>query len=155
MPTTLCIKQGMRYPEETGWRDFINWRVPVDDESNRLFSVTLIHVTGDAARRFVEDEEARMANDPAPELGEAVLGGTMHVDDVTDLTVAVNLQDYVAQKGQGVVAEREERLGRADVGVILLRQLFAREMRALAEGRPMKRWTDLTPLVTIGERPGE
>ena len=83
------------------------------------------------------------------------MSGELHIDEVTDPASVVSTQDYVAQMGQGVVAERQERLGQADAGVILLRHLFAREMRALAEGRPLKQWKPLVPLATIGERPGE
>jgi 5,5'-dehydrodivanillate O-demethylase len=54
----------------------------------------------------------------------------------------VTIQDHVAQQGQGVIADRDrERLGRSDVAVILLRKLWARELQALAEGRPLKEWT--------------
>ena len=43
-----------------------------------------------------------------------------------------------------------DRLGRSDVAVIQLRQLYTRGMRALAEGRPLKQWTALTPMATSG-----
>jgi 5,5'-dehydrodivanillate O-demethylase len=47
----------------------------------------------------------------------------------------------VTQLGQGVIADREqERLGASDAGVILIRNLWKRELRALAEGRPLKEW---------------
>ena len=53
----------------------------------------------------------------------------------------VRLQDDVAQVGQGLIAERDgERLGRADVGVIAIRRLWARELAAFREGRPLKQW---------------
>jgi 5,5'-dehydrodivanillate O-demethylase len=40
-----------------------------------------------------------------------------------------------------VFADRQhERLGRSDTALILYRKLWAREMRALAEGRPLKQW---------------
>ena len=46
------------------------------------------------------------------------------------------------QVGQGPIADREtEHLGRIDSGVTLFRRLWQRELRALAEGRPTKRWT--------------
>jgi 5,5'-dehydrodivanillate O-demethylase len=49
--------------------------------------------------------------------------------------------DDVTQLGQGVIPDREqERLGASDVGVILLRNLWKRDLRALAEGRPLKQW---------------
>jgi 5,5'-dehydrodivanillate O-demethylase len=151
MPTLLYIKQGPRSPEEKGWRDFLNWRVPIDDETNRGFSVTLARLSGDAARRFLEQQEKRMQKDPALEIGEAVLAGKTHVDDITDLQLAVNVQDYVAQRGQGVISDRAgERLGRSDAGVILLRKLYAREMKMLAEGKKLKRWSTLVPEATIG-----
>ncbi|HWP28872.1 MAG TPA: ring-hydroxylating oxygenase subunit alpha, partial [Chloroflexota bacterium] len=45
------------------------------------------------------------------------------------------------QVGQGVIADRtRERLGRSDVQLILLRKIWRRELRALAEGRPLKQW---------------
>jgi 5,5'-dehydrodivanillate O-demethylase len=151
MPTILYIKQGPRYPEERGWRDFIAWRVPVDDDTNRLLSVTIVQVSGADARRFEAEEEERMADDPAPALGEAVLAGRLHIDEIEDLRVAVNVQDYVAQKGQGRIYDRtNERLGRSDAAIILLRKLFARELQALAEGRPLKAWQALTPAATVG-----
>jgi 5,5'-dehydrodivanillate O-demethylase len=57
---------------------------------------------------------------------------------VTDL---VKLQDSVTQIGQGRIADREaEHLGRTDGRVMLLRKLWERELRALAEGQPLKHW---------------
>jgi len=51
------------------------------------------------------------------------------------------VQDYVAQVGQGVIANRKnDRLGVSDIGIFLLRKVWERELRALAEGRPMKEW---------------
>src|SRR5256885_10422147 len=48
----------------------------------------------------------------------------------------------ISQWGQGTIRDREhERLGRSDRGVILLRGLWDRELRALAEGRPLTQWT--------------
>jgi hypothetical protein len=45
------------------------------------------------------------------------------------------------QAGQGRIADREhERLGRSDTAIILWRKILARELRAVAEGRPGKNW---------------
>ena len=41
-----------------------------------------------------------------------------------------------------------EHLGRSDTGVILLRKIWERELCALAEGQPTKKWTyrpDMVP----------
>jgi 5,5'-dehydrodivanillate O-demethylase len=54
------------------------------------------------------------------------------------------LQDAVVMVGQDVIAHRdEEHLGRSDVGVIFIRELYKRELRALAEGRPVKQWVHI------------
>ena len=48
----------------------------------------------------------------------------------------------MTQAGQGIIADRKhERLGRSDEGVILLRKIWQRELRALAAGRPLKQWS--------------
>jgi 5,5'-dehydrodivanillate O-demethylase len=53
----------------------------------------------------------------------------------------VLIEDEIAQRGQGVIADRNrEHLGRSDSGVILLRRIWQRELRALAEGKPLKQW---------------
>ena len=53
----------------------------------------------------------------------------MHIDDLEHEKNLINVQDYVAQRGQGVIADREhERLGRSDAAIILLRQIWAREL---------------------------
>jgi 5,5'-dehydrodivanillate O-demethylase oxygenase subunit len=70
-----------------------------------------------------------------------VLRGELRMQDLTGRPDMITIQDYVSQVGQGAIADRErERLGRSDVGVILLRKIWERELRALAEGRPLKEW---------------
>jgi hypothetical protein len=51
------------------------------------------------------------------------------------------VQDVVSQVGQGRIADRTaEHLGHSDSTVILLRRIWERELRNLAEGRPLKQW---------------
>jgi hypothetical protein len=74
-----------------------------------------------------------------------VLAGKLDFKDLEKLTndkiSLIHAQDYVSQAGQGIVADRtQEHLGRSDVGVILFRKIWERELRALAEGRPLKKW---------------
>ncbi|HEX9455086.1 MAG TPA: hypothetical protein VGA27_12015 [Candidatus Binatia bacterium] len=53
----------------------------------------------------------------------------------------IRIQDYVTQVGQGPVSERKsERLIRADVGLMLYRKIWQREIMAHAESRPLKNW---------------
>ena len=71
--------------------------------------------------------------------------GKLNFEDLDKLThdkiSLIHAQDYVSQAGQGVMADRaQEHLGRSDVGVILFRKIWERELRALAAGRPLKKW---------------
>jgi len=55
-----------------------------------------------------------------------------------DQTDKVRLQDTVICVGQGPIQDRSaERLGRSDAGVILLRKIWKRELRLMAEGKPL------------------
>jgi 5,5'-dehydrodivanillate O-demethylase len=74
-----------------------------------------------------------------------VLSGKIRFQDLDqyfhDKIALVHTQDYIAQVGQGSIADRtQEHLGRSDLGVILFRKIWERELRALAEGRPLKKW---------------
>jgi len=52
------------------------------------------------------------------------------------------VQDIAVQAGQGRIADREnERLGRSDAGIILWRKILRRELQAIADGRPGKKWS--------------
>jgi 5,5'-dehydrodivanillate O-demethylase len=39
-----------------------------------------------------------------------------------------------------MVEREKERLGQSDAGIILLRKLWERELKALAERKPIKKW---------------
>src|SRR5262245_35631718 len=144
MPNILYIK-GSPDDAREGWREAFAWRVPVDDVSHRSFNVALIHVTGEAAQRLRErqrhQQEIISKLQPAHDVAAAVLAGEMSVHDIEERPDIVNIQDHVAQEGQGAIPIREaERLGRSDVAVILVRQIWQRELRALAQGKPTKSW---------------
>jgi 5,5'-dehydrodivanillate O-demethylase len=135
-----------RQPEdpETGWTDCMVYKVPLDDESHLTFSLNFALVTGDVAERYRQRLAARPADTPSEvnEIGAAILRGDRHISEFVAHPEIVAIQDFVAQAGQGVIADRgAERLGRSDVGVILLRRIWERELRALAEGRPLKQWS--------------
>src|SRR5439155_10700804 len=102
MPNILHIQSGPS--GEIGGRDALAWRVPVDDETHRSFNVNLVYVTGEAARRYEErrNAQARDATEPSSvEVGEMILRGEMHVDELQGRPDIVNVQDNVAQVGQG------------------------------------------------------
>jgi 5,5'-dehydrodivanillate O-demethylase len=136
---------------ESGWRDRAAWRVPVDDDHYVSFIADLVHVTGEAARRYQERHSGSAKNSPPPiaELAQAVLAGKLNVEDVKDLGAnVVFFQDEVALRAQGSVdSHNNEHLGPADSLVALQRELWARELTALAEGQPLKQWTRPAQLI--------
>jgi 5,5'-dehydrodivanillate O-demethylase len=104
-------------------------------------------LTGEAAREYRARRAALLAEPKisVAQMGDAVLSGKLRFQDLDsffrDKISLVHSQDYVAQVGQGAVADRtQEHLGRSDIGVILFRKIWERELRALAEGRPLKKW---------------
>lgn len=145
MPNILYIK-GSPDSAAAGWREAFEWRVPVDDVSHRSFNIALVHVTGEAAARFRErrrrQQEIVSALPSAQQMAEAALAGKINLHDIEERADLVNIQDHVAQEGQGAIPDRRaERLGRSDVAVILVRQIWRRELRALAAGKPLKKWS--------------
>ena len=132
------------------------WRVPIDDGNCVSFPIDFAHLTGEEAEEYRERRrQARLATPtPHTELGEAVLAGKLRVDEIegqANLKNLTSVEDYVAQVGQGAIADRaNEHLGRMDVGVILLRKLWQRELQALSDGRPLKRWSTVEQLAAMG-----
>ncbi|MGH7767988.1 MAG: Rieske 2Fe-2S domain-containing protein [Candidatus Binatia bacterium] len=133
----------------TLWVDRLFWRVPVDDENSVSFVVDWMPLTGEAARQYKERRlQARAQVTVSPnEYGERVLAGKARLKDLDPKMSTYYLfwiEDYAVQVGQGRIAERSnEHLGRMDGGVILLRKIWQRELRNLAEGKPLKEW--MTP----------
>jgi nitrite reductase/ring-hydroxylating ferredoxin subunit len=150
MPNASYFKVFPMDPE-SGWRDRAAWRVPVDDEHYVSFIADLVHVTGEAALRYQERHSGSAKTSPPPiaELAQAVLAGKLNVADVKDLGASVVFfQDEVALLAQGSIdSHNDEHLGPADSLVALQRELWARELTALAEGQPLKQWTRPAQLI--------
>jgi len=128
------------------WNYARGWRVPLDDEHHLRFGLEVIISKGDAAQRRLS---RRVGDAPVPmeAIAEDVLAGRQRSRDLSaeqypehQLT---NIQDYYNLVGLGDIANHpvSERLGRSDRALIYLRHIWARELKALAEGRPTKQWT--------------
>ena len=137
--------------------DVMVFKVPLDDESHIHFEVRAIALTGERGRAWVEERRQlrAQAERDRPELVRAILAGKLRLSDVDPTRIDfVMLEDEVAQTGQGVIADRDkEHLGRSDRGVFLLRKIWERELRNLAEGRPVKIWVyrpDMVPTYPQG-----
>ena len=132
---------------ECAWEDRMQWDVPLDDEHSLEFRLRRLPLTGSAADQYRARCEARAAEPKVSvaQMGETVLSGKASFQDLDhffkDKISLVHTQDYVAQVGQGSRAERRrEHLGLSDTGVILFRRIWERELRALADGKPLKTW---------------
>ncbi len=147
MPNTYVFRNPSPDPD-LPWDDRMQWDVPLDNEHALQFRVRFVPVTGEAARQYKEHRNAQATKDQMSiaELGDGVLSGTIRFQDMEkymcDKIALVHAQDYVAQVGQGPIADRsKEHLGRSDAGVILFRKIWRRELRALKQGRRLKKWS--------------
>jgi 5,5'-dehydrodivanillate O-demethylase len=143
MPTTLftlVIEDGL------DWTPHLSWRVPTRDDRHITFTVDLIEKEGAELERYHavrETQRQRLAAfEPAEKLVAAILRGDLHVDDVPrEHPQLLIIQDDVALAAQRpLFARAQDRLGRSDTQVILLRKIWLRELRALATGAPLKNW---------------
>ena len=146
MPNVYAFRNPSPEPE-CGSEDRMQWDVPLDDEHSLEFRLRRLPLIGNAARDYCV-RRAASATEPkisVAQTGDAVLSGKLSFQELDtffkDKISLVHTQDYVAQVGQGSLATRaHEHLGRSDTGVILFRKIWQRELRALAEGRPLKKW---------------
>jgi 5,5'-dehydrodivanillate O-demethylase len=157
-PTTTSWAQAPTYPEETGWRDMLGFRVPIDDHSHITHTITLAKVTPEKREAFFERRKAEWAElaklQPAEEIADLVLTGKMRFKDIPwrgDGADMTRIQDRIALMGQGVIADRsQENLGEADVAIKLLRSIWTREMTAIRDAKPVKVWLNTMPPPTTG-----
>jgi 5,5'-dehydrodivanillate O-demethylase len=151
MPNVVLLRLPPAGKNETSWREFASWRVPVDDEHYVSFNLTLIHLTGKKAHRFRLERARKFARmrTSATAMAAQVLAGKATIDDFrTKAPNMVRLQGDVALTAQGAIPDREnEYLGRSDMGVVLLRRIWQRELAALAAGEQLKKWTRPANLV--------
>ncbi len=150
----------MAYDHAKGWSEHIAWRVPVETHSHISFIVECIHKEGADAEAYREKrkiERAHLASlEPAGDVARKVLRGELHVDDVPDRPDLVSVQDAVVLMGQPQARRREEDLlAGTDRQVVMLRSIWARELRAIENGTPRKRWSVPSDLATTTGVPDE
>jgi 5,5'-dehydrodivanillate O-demethylase len=143
MPNTLYFSSGAGMLR--GFKSFL-WNVPVDDVSHRMFFLFIAaHLTPEDGESVAEGVRSGMMYlSELPSVEEvvlAVLTGKMQFDDVESRPDLVLIEDGIVLLGQGVIPDRSKnRLGSSDAAIVLLRKIYAREMAALGEGRPVTRF---------------
>jgi 5,5'-dehydrodivanillate O-demethylase len=135
MPNVLMTFTPGR-PSRPEWVLHLAWRVPITDTEMASFIVTAAKGGGKGLR-------PRPETHPDPNvLTDEVLAGRLRVQDIDpDYPGLFNVQDNVALAGQGRLVDRsKDRLGQSDKSVIFLRRMWARELKALADGTGPKPW---------------
>ncbi len=133
------------------WSVFMAWRVPVDDEWTMV--VILDRLKQKPKEGQVRDVE-RESKYPDPyTLTNDIMARKLRIHDVDpDYPDMFFVQDNVVLMGQGMICDRStERLGRSDAPIVLLRKLWLRELKALAEGKPLKQWSRSPEVLDLGE----
>jgi 5,5'-dehydrodivanillate O-demethylase len=130
------------------WTPNLSWRVPVNDEATLSFTIS---------RRKPRGEKlADKTWEPAQDIVEAILGGRMRMKDVDPYHPHLfNIQDNTAIGAQGRLYDdrANERLGRSDTAVVMLRWIYQREIRAAMQGKPIKRWRLPREKLVLGFQP--
>ena len=124
---------------------------PIDDHNNQAFLTQLVPVVGEDAEVYLrnyEEVQAKFRQMPSPvEHANAIMEGRATIRDFVNYPMLVEVEDMIAQLGQGLIVDRmDEKLGRSDAGVIFLRRVLARELQAVADGKPSKAWAYMSEL---------
>jgi 5,5'-dehydrodivanillate O-demethylase len=135
-------------PEYRYWTVHLAYRVPMTDELSMTFSIRLKKPEPGAEKNGSAEAGGAVMNRPAFEIEpnvyvEKILAGEMRLQDMDpEYPALFVVEDNVTLAGQGRITERHrDRLGQSDKGVILLRKIWERELRAVAEGGPLKKWS--------------
>lgn len=151
MPNTNQVRsrgrvEGTLRDAATLFVDRLFFRVPIDDANCVSFTVDYLPLTGADAQAYRgrRQESQNVGLATLNETAAAIVAGQRRVEHAEpDLSTykLFWLEDYTVQVGQESIAERDdEHLGRMDVGVILLRKLWRRELQAIADGGPLTPW---------------
>jgi len=129
---------------KTQFKHVIHWHVPIDDGHTLNFSQALVPLSGDVARAYQERAADKATRKDVAGLVADILAGSLQLQRLYDERRGLSfnsLEHGICQMGQGTIADRvTESLGATDVSVVGYRQIWTRELRALAEGRPLKEW---------------
>lgn len=140
MPNMSEIKSiNIGRPPYDGRGGALFWRVPIDDVSHYNFSCL----------SYAGSWTAEGAAEEANRLVREILAGNLHIEDLRDgdMNILANVSDALAQCGQGPIYDdwENENLSRHDGQIVIQRAMWMRELRALAEGKPLKQWRRPVP----------
>ena len=128
MPNQCFVAHPLRSARDSKsfWFKALFWYVPIDDQSHLHFLIMVYHTK----------RQERPDGTPIHEEIQAILSGRKSWQDVARHPNIIRIQDGAAICGQGKIVDRSrELLGNSDAAVILLRKLWKRELKSLADGR--------------------
>jgi 5,5'-dehydrodivanillate O-demethylase oxygenase subunit len=143
MPNTLYFTSGAGVLRD--YKSFL-WNVPVDDESHLMFFLFIAaHLPPDVGAEVAAGmQEARRylaGLRPVEDIVTAVLSGAERWEDIEERPDQVLIEDGIVLRGQGVLPDRSlNRLGSSDAAIILLRRLYACELAAIEDDRPLTKF---------------
>lgn len=137
------------------WIDFGIWMVPQDDEHSTRFTIYVMAPGSEEAKKRFTSYFEKFGTYNAEDHHDELFHQKKGPPEEDFLAGLISAQDFLAQKGQGVIADREhELLGRSDLGVVTLRRIFWRELDALRSGRPTKKWCKRAQPLELPTQPG-
>jgi 5,5'-dehydrodivanillate O-demethylase len=137
------------------WIDFVIWMVPQDDEHSTRFTLYVLPPGNDAATARFDDYFRKFGTYNADDHYDELFRHRKGPPEEDFLAGLISAQDYLAQKGQGTIADRSlEMLGKSDLGVVTLRRIFVRELEAQRSGLPTKTWKKRTSMQQLPTQPG-
>jgi len=143
----IRIKTKQYYPLPLT-EDRLFWHVPVDDTHSLRISTNLVHLSGADADEVRQKRKAAEDIDPAVlyAVAEDVLAGKTSIEELGERFTYYQqfyIEDYVTEVGQGAIADRQaEHLWGRDIQLVVKRRIFQRELKAIAEGRPLTQWEE-------------
>jgi len=133
------------------WIDLQLWLVPIDDVRTAYFKIYASRVKGAVAAELTRwfetsDYDVPSHHDALFDNGFPAFENSMHLTEA---------QDYLAQVGQGPVADRStERLGASDVALVQYRRAMRREVEAFATQGRHRRWANRYGPANLPPPPG-
>ncbi|HEY3115504.1 MAG TPA: hypothetical protein VGK54_02065, partial [Chloroflexota bacterium] len=123
--------------------------------------ILAVHIKEEKARSAYLERAKRIelakagARAKTPEIVAAILAGKMRIEDVQDRADLTHIEDDLMLAGQGEFEDpAHEVLGKTDVGIVVIREIWQRELRALAEGQPLTQWSGWEDIIVtdVGSR---
>jgi 5,5'-dehydrodivanillate O-demethylase len=137
LPNVMHLQVGNRF----GWLENISWRVPIDDESHRTFSVEALHTDEEGARKWKENYETAQARaaeyPPTEDIAQMIIRGEKTLMDFVDHPRLANIEDALTQQAMRSITDvRRQNMAQSDKGVLQLRRMFMSRLADFVAGDP-------------------